>query len=778
MKDNNTDKKVITISFKRFLSLAASFVIVLFLGTNLYAHTVGKPNIFTAIRNLFNIDTEDYNAAEEDINITVESNGINLTLKTAAMDDNVLIVKYVAEGEKLAEEFYTYQDFEAELIKINRIKFNLEGTDIGTDEYNSYNLNNVTKMTQAMIEELKELGLTDEDARELENLGLDAYEEYVGVQLKLPEYSKESAEKQVEQTIAMFESKVSNGFSIITSEDKLSGYNIETVAQSIEKEEGKYIIHSIYNVDTLVDILDKFDLKANINKIGNIEGHWNYSVELNKAKLNKRVETIEFYNEYEVIIDSENTEQVEGSNLKVALKQLSISDFSSVLNIRTIKEDFYNKIDYTNLENNIFPVTYVVLDETGKVIGTSCQTRQDAINANPIVDRIILKGVDYNTKKITVKMYSNNDNKLIETLEVNLKNAKKLMDTSLNNNFYNPEVGGIHFKYPIDWIKVEITDVLTGRLKSPENLDGDSAFLEVVFTENEENLSSEEVFKDTLELYATNKIEEKGKILIGVNDIRADYFTETHDGEKWKVIIVVEDETIYHISFGGDEKLYAKYESVFDEILKTVAFTEVILWEDLTEQDKPSNEKEEINIENTDSLSGDVNDDEKVNEDEDFNNKYETSLSWTEYTAPGIKFNYPSDFMLEEVGGYHRGSNPGKISTTIKGSAKEINPNTEETVNLNMEISVYEPLFKNEVSIDKNGSVIINKDGMEWRCYSEALDNGDIVYTYTTYKVINNDDKSNAWEHKIVFTVNTNGSNYLMFHIMNLLLSSTDIISY
>lgn len=272
---DNKEKKVIKISFNKFLAIAASFVLVLFVGTNLYAHSLGKPNIFTAIKNLFNVDKEDYNAAEEDINITVESNGVILTLKTAAMDDNVLIVKYVAEGEKLAKEFYTYQDFEAELIKTNKIRFKLAGSDIGTDEYDSYILSDITKIRQGIVQKLKELGLTDEEAKELEQTGTEAYKQHVGAQLSHLEYSEENAKTQVEQTIAMFESKVISKYEIITSEDKLSGYKIEVIAQSIEKEENKYVFHAIYNVDTLVDILDKFNLKININKIGTIEGNWN-----------------------------------------------------------------------------------------------------------------------------------------------------------------------------------------------------------------------------------------------------------------------------------------------------------------------------------------------------------------------------------------------------------------------------------------------------------------------------------------------------------------------
>lgn len=645
---DNNERKVITISFKKFLAIAASFVLVLFLGTNLYAHSLGKPNIFTAIKNLFNINEDDYNAAEENIDITVESNGLKLTLKTAAMDDNVLIVKYVAEGEKLVEEFYTYQEFEAEMIEYVKMLLTQAEWILQEDTYKDINGKDVMKALYSVRDRLYAIGLNEDETQELLDLASNAYIEYVAVQNNVTQdsegnlYTEESAKEQIEQTIAMFESKVTSKYEIITSEDKLSEYKIEAIAQSIEKEESKYIIHAIYNVDTLVDILDEFDLNININKIGTIEGNWDYFVELNKAKLNKRVETIDFYNAYEVIIDSETEEQIEDFNLKVALKQLAISDFSSVLNIQTIKEQYYNKIDYTNLEKNIFPITFVVLDETGKVIGTSCQTREDAINAYPIVDRIILKGVDYNTEKIIVKMYSNIDNELIDTLDVDLKKAKKFMDTSLENYFYDAERGGIHFKYPKDWARVEVTDLTTLRIQSPENLDGDRAYFEVVFIQKTKDLTAEDEFKSLIEHPSNSNIEEKGKILIGFEGISGDYFVVTHDGEKRKIIIVGvnETETIYYMTFGGDEKVYAKYEPIFEKILKTVTFSEVTLWKELEEQDNSSNELEENTILLEELLE--KKDDNSIVENEDY-----TTVLYGDVNCDGVVNNNDANYLAE-----------------------------------------------------------------------------------------------------------------------------------
>ena len=47
------EKKIIKISLKSFMAIAASVVIVGFLGVNVYTNKLGKPNIYTGIKNMF-----------------------------------------------------------------------------------------------------------------------------------------------------------------------------------------------------------------------------------------------------------------------------------------------------------------------------------------------------------------------------------------------------------------------------------------------------------------------------------------------------------------------------------------------------------------------------------------------------------------------------------------------------------------------------------------------------------------------------------------------------
>ena len=51
-KLENNEKKAIKISFNTFLAIAASLVIVGFVGVNIYANSLGKPNIISGIQAL------------------------------------------------------------------------------------------------------------------------------------------------------------------------------------------------------------------------------------------------------------------------------------------------------------------------------------------------------------------------------------------------------------------------------------------------------------------------------------------------------------------------------------------------------------------------------------------------------------------------------------------------------------------------------------------------------------------------------------------------------
>ena len=110
-KNKQKERKVIKISLQQAILAFSTFMLVVVIGGNLYAHLNGKPNLYSAIRNLF-IKEARYTESEVEVGQELENSGIKLTLKTVAMDENVLITKYIAEGEKLTNEFYTYNELE------------------------------------------------------------------------------------------------------------------------------------------------------------------------------------------------------------------------------------------------------------------------------------------------------------------------------------------------------------------------------------------------------------------------------------------------------------------------------------------------------------------------------------------------------------------------------------------------------------------------------------------------------------------------------------------
>jgi len=160
-------------------------------------------------------------------------------------------------------------------------------------------------------------------------------------------------------------------------------------------------------------------------------------------------------------------------------------------------------------------------------------------------------------------------------------------------------------------------------------------------------------------------------------------------------------------------------------------------------------------------------DDVATNKNEKVDN-YASSMSWAEYWSPGIKFQYPTIFKLKEVGGYYRGNSQGKVATIITGVAKGINPDTKEIINTNLQIDIYEPIYKPEFDEEtlKNKTCLTNSKGMTW--YS-------IDYYYGKDEYVHYSD---GWEYRICFSWDNQEINYKVINIINRVLGSTKITSY
>lgn len=236
--------------------------------------------------------------------------------------------------------------------------------------------------------------------------------------------------------------------------------------------------------------------------------------------------------------------------------------------------------------------------------------------------------------------------------------------------------------------------------------------------------------------------------------------TSRRDG-KWENVAVsddvikvkLDDETIFYIKYELDDndKEYIGFQSKSND-----------MYYEYYSKDEENSENNDVDNED------DTNNNESTSETAKVDN-YASSMSWREYWSPGIKFQYPTIFELKEIGGYHRGNRQGEIATIINGIATGINPDTKEVINTNLQIDIYEPIYREGFDEDsiKDKSGLTNSKGMKW--YLIDFGNGKEEYVYY----------SDGWEYRIRFTWDsTNSTNYKVVNIINWMLGSTKITSY
>lgn len=584
LENNNEPKerKVIKISLKQAVLAFTSLIVVVVLGGNLYAHLNGKPNLYSAIKGLF-IKEAKYTESEIAVDQTVESNGIKLTLKTVAMDENVLITKYVAEGEKLENEFYTYNELEEAEIEINKIRYVQAGNDIGESGYEKYTSNDVTKMRKEIVSKLQKAGLELAEAQELEQLAKEAYQAYIGAQIGIDGSTDEKAKELIEQVIAMFEAKVSSRYQIMQSQDTLQNIKINVISQNIEKSGNSYIIYNIYNVDTITDLASKFDLIVKVNKIGNIEGKWNFETKLEKARLDTRVETIDFYenNSCSNVAPTITEDKVRHVAI-VEAKRLVISDFSTVLMIQTrvpeVDREYYLKYADSGL-----PCVFVITDENGNTVGTGTLSQDEyeaALNAGGEIkytERILLENVGKDTKKLYVKMYEQytieEEPPVLDALNAPIvldieaaRNGKKPVELTQSYASKNVQVS---FKYPGDWKVEEADGKIT--ITSPENVDGE--VVKLIISKKEEEKTAKEIVDEKISdlKKASYEYTSGTKTILGTEGY---YYTVDFGADIGTLVLVNRENDLYGIEYAGIETQYTRYEETFNKILETIEFVE------------------------------------------------------------------------------------------------------------------------------------------------------------------------------------------------------------
>ena len=164
---------------------------------------------------------------------------------------------------------------------------------------------------------------------------------------------------------------------------------------------------------------------------------------------------------------------------------------------------------------------------------------------------------------------------------------------------------------------------------------------------------------------------------------------------------------------------------------------------------------------------------------------YASSMNWTGYWAPGLKFQYPTDYTLVEEGGFFRGNNQGELTTRITGVAIGKNPDTNERIDSKLIIKTYNPKFVSEDEmkakvypngVDERGSFQNNR-GIKWYVIG-SNETGETGYTYSErYSNFEKSSDGSYVETQIEF-VTDNIENYKVRNIINWVLGSTQLTSW
>ena len=162
-------------------------------------------------------------------------------------------------------------------------------------------------------------------------------------------------------------------------------------------------------------------------------------------------------------------------------------------------------------------------------------------------------------------------------------------------------------------------------------------------------------------------------------------------------------------------------------------------------------------------------------------------MKWTEYWAPGVKFQYPAEFNLKEE--YYYGdvlSNQVEKQIKIDGIVIGKNDNTNQKVETNLSIFVREPKFideklANNFMYDENKQEresFTNNRGVKW--WSFGIGEDSPTRFSKAYTCVEQTTDGSYTMVQIEFvTNNIDGfENDKVINIINMLLGSTKLTSW
>ena len=205
-----------------------------------------------------------------------------------------------------------------------------------------------------------------------------------------------------------------------------------------------------------------------------------------------------------------------------------------------------------------------------------------------------------------------------------------------------------------------------------------------------------------------------------------------------------------------------------------------------TNEQNPTNyyENEITNSNNKETISNTSVPNNTNNNNNTKIDNYASSMSWSQYWAPGLRFQYPTEFTLTEEGGYYRGNNQGELTTRITGIAVGKNPDTNERIESKLMIKIYNPAFIDEVEANSkmytNGyehASFENNRGIKWYI-ADGNSTNEPGYSYSeSYSNLVRTSDGSYVETRVEF-VTDNIENFKVRNIINWVLGSTQLTSW
>ena len=520
------------------------------------------------------------------------------------------------------------------------------------------------------------------------------------------------------------------------------------------------------------------------------------------------------------------------NGLSITVKKLQIKDNEAKLFILTNEKD--------SVEKNVLPLTFKVFNEKNVELCNQ-ESLKDEKNSGAVTDELILKGFKEKDSIINLEIYKANSEKIttmvidINKRTVEVQGEKEALQkiSEIELKKFLGHVAGLSEKLNItdDEIKIgiachmlsetnpnvetEINGVKAYPVNEVDNMV--ESFIDKKITNFKNGKHIKIVSKNGKKYYTYSKPSEDvlGGECINIsnisycNEIYSINYSFYYRGIEPDEDVNMDNYDVYEqdvcINLNEDSS-YSKFKVVSMEkptIIKkatdnsndtnsasqnetnsnTQSANNSVSSND--EQNSTDKEKETNTNINTDDTSNSSANSEETSSNNKIDN-YASTMSWTEYWAPGIKLQIPSNWKIEEIGGYYRGTRQGEISTIISGIAEGINKETNETIKTSVEIQIYEPEYtevetakdyynkKTNSSVDDVESVAgytSNKSG-RWYLHSETK-NGKETQTYINY-----DEKLHVGYVIKIITNTPNKTNWKVVNITNWIFGSIKFTSW